>query len=142
MQRADCWCDACLPIDDERRYMIVCPECGNKRCPKASHHANACTHSNEPGQPGSVYGLPDRAFEAFSGRPCGVGLPEPENASEAHAVSSTGHPDDLREVVGRMARTLRQIDWRQREIQAWLKVAQDDLQKAQQMIDLRYDDGR
>jgi hypothetical protein len=36
--------------------MIVCPRCGNKRCPHASDHRNACTNSNEPGQPGSVYG--------------------------------------------------------------------------------------
>lgn len=35
--------------------MILCPVCGNKRCPHASDHRLACTHSNEPGQPGSVY---------------------------------------------------------------------------------------
>lgn len=35
--------------------MILCPECGNKRCPKASNHELACTRSNEPGQPGSIY---------------------------------------------------------------------------------------
>lgn len=36
-------------------FMVVCSECGNKRCPKASWHENACTGSNEPGQPGSAY---------------------------------------------------------------------------------------
>ncbi len=36
--------------------MILCPACGNKRCPKASDHRLECTGSNEPGQPGSVYG--------------------------------------------------------------------------------------
>lgn len=35
--------------------MILCPTCGNKRCPKASDHDLACTGSNEPGQPGSVH---------------------------------------------------------------------------------------
>lgn len=35
--------------------MILCPTCGNKRCPKASDHNLACTNSNEPGQDGSVY---------------------------------------------------------------------------------------
>lgn len=35
--------------------MIVCPICGNKRCPKASDHRLECTGSNEPGQPGSIY---------------------------------------------------------------------------------------
>ncbi len=35
--------------------MIVCPECGNKRCPRASDHRLACTKSNASGQPGSIY---------------------------------------------------------------------------------------
>jgi len=41
-------------------HMILCPECGNKRCPKASNHRFACTGSNEPGQKGSIYAeMPD-----------------------------------------------------------------------------------
>ena len=35
--------------------MILCPSCGNKRCPKASDHRLDCTGSNEPGQQGSIY---------------------------------------------------------------------------------------
>ena len=35
--------------------MIVCPVCGNKRCPKATDHNIECTNSNEPGQKGSRY---------------------------------------------------------------------------------------
>lgn len=35
--------------------MIVCPRCGNKRCPKATDHHLDCTGSNEPGQTGSIY---------------------------------------------------------------------------------------
>jgi hypothetical protein len=35
--------------------MIVCPTCGNKRCPKATFHGNDCTGSNAPNQPGSSY---------------------------------------------------------------------------------------
>jgi len=35
--------------------MILCPECGNKRCPKATDHNNECTNSNESGQIGSRY---------------------------------------------------------------------------------------
>jgi hypothetical protein len=42
-----------LPLTASR--MFLCPECGNKRCPKASNHELACTGSNEPGQPGSIY---------------------------------------------------------------------------------------
>ncbi len=57
----ECWCHKC---NDNRlaNYMrlnmprmILCPTCGNKRCPKASDHRLDCTGSNEPGQPGSVY---------------------------------------------------------------------------------------
>ncbi|XKH58667.1 helix-turn-helix transcriptional regulator (plasmid) [Citricoccus nitrophenolicus] len=32
------------------RGMDVCPQCGNKRCPRADHHDYVCTGSNEPGQ--------------------------------------------------------------------------------------------
>lgn len=35
--------------------MVLCPICGNKRCPKASDHRLDCTNSNDVGQPGSVY---------------------------------------------------------------------------------------
>lgn len=30
--------------------MVVCTICGNKRCPKASNHANQCSGSNSPNQ--------------------------------------------------------------------------------------------
>ena len=42
-------------LPKEATRMIVCPECGNKRCPKATDHNLACTHSNETGQVGSRY---------------------------------------------------------------------------------------
>jgi len=35
--------------------MIVCPTCGNKRCPHSTDHKLACTNSNERGQAGSRY---------------------------------------------------------------------------------------
>ena len=38
--------------------LIVCPDCGNKRCPKASNHRHQCTGSNEPNQRGSIYTTP------------------------------------------------------------------------------------
>lgn len=37
---------------------IVCSVCGNKRCPKATDCALACSGSNAPGQVGSIYGTP------------------------------------------------------------------------------------
>ena len=50
-----CWCQTCRPITLSDMRMVLCPICGNKRCPKATDHRNACTGSNEPGQPGSSY---------------------------------------------------------------------------------------
>lgn len=37
--------------------MIVCPQCGNKRCPHAENHRSACTGSNEPEQVGRAHGI-------------------------------------------------------------------------------------
>lgn len=69
-----CWCYRCkaaevastapqpvggvVGMPDERlqRY-FPCPTCGNKRCPRSTHHIFACTGSNEPGQLGSTYGV-------------------------------------------------------------------------------------
>jgi hypothetical protein len=60
-----CECRKCLegvtvetgfgPIPVTMTRMIVCSKCGNKRCPHANDHRNACTGSNEPGQLGSAY---------------------------------------------------------------------------------------
>lgn len=58
-------CNACITCLEGKRdafgapltasRMIVCPTCGNKRCPKATDHRLDCTGSNEPGQAGSRY---------------------------------------------------------------------------------------
>jgi hypothetical protein len=59
-----CWCVRCDEATDPgpdawislgRARMNLCPDCGNKRCPKATFHELACTNSNEPGQEGSVF---------------------------------------------------------------------------------------
>jgi hypothetical protein len=60
-----CGCHRCIGERDERGpggafplsscMMILCPICGNKRCPHANDHRHVCTNSNEPGQPGSAY---------------------------------------------------------------------------------------
>ena len=50
-----CWCQACRPVTVEDMRFVVCPDCGNKRCPRANDHRHACTGSNEPGQSGSAY---------------------------------------------------------------------------------------
>ncbi|SAC30454.1 hypothetical protein [Enterobacter hormaechei] len=51
----DCWCRTCRPITLTDMRFVVCPDCGNKRCPRANDHRNACTGSNDPGQEGSAY---------------------------------------------------------------------------------------
>jgi hypothetical protein len=60
-EKYTCWCHKCnkdrkvhgIPYSMTR--MILCPKCGNKRCPHASDCDLECTDSNDPGQPGSVY---------------------------------------------------------------------------------------
>jgi hypothetical protein len=49
---AACWCATCRPVSFGDMRMVLCPVCGNKRCPRASNHIYACTGSNEVGQVG------------------------------------------------------------------------------------------
>lgn len=51
----DCWCRTCRPVTMSDMRFVVCPDCGNKRCPHANDHRNDCTGSNDPGQAGSAY---------------------------------------------------------------------------------------
>ena len=39
-----CWCEHCdLEANGKfRTRMSLCPECGDKRCPRSVHHDNAC----------------------------------------------------------------------------------------------------
>lgn len=52
--RPHCWCSACggdmVGGDPFTRIMVLCPKCGNKRCPKAAFHGNKCTRSNDLNQ--------------------------------------------------------------------------------------------
>lgn len=52
---AACWCSTCRPVTLDDCRMVLCPTCGNKRCPRAADHRNECRGSNEPGQAGSTY---------------------------------------------------------------------------------------
>jgi Zn finger protein HypA/HybF involved in hydrogenase expression len=57
-QKLKCWCHKCFEEEtgfSNYLWMTLCPNCGNKRCPKATDHRLECTGSNEPGQKGSVY---------------------------------------------------------------------------------------
>jgi hypothetical protein len=53
--KPECVCHQCLPDWYKMTHMILCPECGKKRCPRANDHRNECTNSNATGQPGSAY---------------------------------------------------------------------------------------
>lgn len=51
-----CGCHKCIEARGQIAiHMVLCRECGNKRCPHASDHELACTRSNESGQAGSIY---------------------------------------------------------------------------------------
>ncbi len=41
--KAFCWCLTCRPLGPFRMEMVVCPDCGCKRCPRADSHEAACT---------------------------------------------------------------------------------------------------
>lgn len=54
-QHQACWCSTCRPVSFGDMRMVLCPVCGNKRCPHATDHRYACTGSNDVGQVGSAY---------------------------------------------------------------------------------------
>jgi hypothetical protein len=49
-RRQACWCAACRPITLADMRFIVCPTCGNKRCPRATSCAYKCSGSNDLNQ--------------------------------------------------------------------------------------------
>ena len=59
--------ECCRPVAMTYMRFVVCPDCGNKRCPRANDHRNACTGSNELGQEGSAY---PAAPKQQGGEPC------------------------------------------------------------------------
>ncbi|BBQ54013.1 hypothetical protein WP2S18C03_30940 [Aeromonas veronii] len=69
--------ECCRPVAMTDMRFVVCPDCGNKRCPRANDHRNACTGSNELGQEGSAY---PAAPKQQGGEPCAT---EPPSSSPA-----------------------------------------------------------
>lgn len=71
VHRTDCPCAACDPgliLDGKPTglpsRMSVCPDCGNKRCPKAANHAKwQCSGSNTVGQVGVQVEVDDHTPE-------------------------------------------------------------------------------
>ena len=75
LMKKSCWCYECVKDVDAfpdvpelkiPNNMILCPDCANKRCPKATDHRWLCTYSNDAGQVGSRYGIyPHPSKELF-----------------------------------------------------------------------------
>lgn len=88
--RRSCGCHACLSeLGQSAEFYVLCPECGNKRCPKATNHVHACTGSNDSGQVGSVYGVE-------CGEPCCVAFNQAQAEARAQfdaAMAEIGEPD-------------------------------------------------
>ncbi|HCJ3098410.1 TPA: DUF551 domain-containing protein [Klebsiella pneumoniae] len=74
---------------------VVCPDCGNKRCPRANDHRNACTGSNEPGQEGSAYPdtpqLPGSEPATVPGKWIPVSERMPDDEQEVLTINKMGH---------------------------------------------------
>lgn len=49
-ERMECWCASCDVVKNKglRSRMSVCPQCGDKRCPRAEHHGSECTKGTRP----------------------------------------------------------------------------------------------
>ena len=66
-----CYCHRCLKERDERigvipyamARMVVCPECGDKRCPHAQDHLAACTPPHTVRRPAELDLLRARVAE-------------------------------------------------------------------------------
>lgn len=91
--KTECWCARC---SQQHRFlafstvMIVCPNCGNKRCPRAEWHGFACSGSNETGQ----VGVPAPAATDAQPAPC------PACAGDGYTGWSWGSKDTCSECAG------------------------------------------
>ncbi|WP_224225476.1 DUF551 domain-containing protein [Klebsiella michiganensis] len=100
----DCWCRTCRPVDLNDMRFVVCPDCGNKRCPRANDHRNACSGSNEPGQEGSAY--PDTQ-QSPGGEPAtvpGKWIPVSEEMPEREVDVQVYCPDKKEQMVAYLER--------------------------------------
>lgn len=47
LRKKDCTCRACRRANPSRpALMSLCPECGDKRCPRAEDHRNSCMNQD------------------------------------------------------------------------------------------------
>lgn len=85
----NCWCLTCWPMDmigdPSSVRMALCPDCGNKRCPRANCCENACTGSNEIGQPGSSWEHVKPFPKPFPGTTAGTAAPAVSGATDTRS---------------------------------------------------------
>lgn len=76
------------------RGMVLCPACGNKRCPHANDHRNACTGSNELGQVASHgdHSMLREFVRANLGRLIAAGAIDPAKAKHRLEELNIGKP--------------------------------------------------
>lgn len=78
MSESSCWCVACDLAQGSpmgRTRMCVCPDCGDKRCPRAAHHEAACPAPKEQKLKAAAHAALDaaeRAWHAYAAE-CDVG---------------------------------------------------------------------
>lgn len=114
-----CW--ACTP---DYRRMLLCRECGNKRCPRANDHRFLCTGSNELNQVGQLreppvapevaepqfdHGATIRGVDDFWARPENRAAPEvaAASASERYDRGKGGRAHDVRdELIAELRKSL------------------------------------
>lgn len=71
-------CRSCASDVDKFRVMWTCPECGDKRCPKAENHVNPCQGKKRP-----IHGASPFGALAF--------LPGVVDVARAHGYALTVH---------------------------------------------------
>lgn len=97
MSEDECGCYACIgskPAYEDTwltigmTRMIVCSECGNKRCPHSTDHRHACTGSNEPrergmSKPHATGAKPENPYCMRCGKHLGLAFHETNEHDEA-----------------------------------------------------------
>jgi len=104
----ECPCVSCLTeAGVSAWWMIVCDECGNKRCPHGTDHRHECSGSNEPGQAGSRYAATTRGIPDDPRR----GTPSPARGGDGGRPMTADIGPVVKAVEQAMCRLIHGEDW-------------------------------
>ncbi|QRU21656.1 DUF551 domain-containing protein [Klebsiella pneumoniae] len=103
-EKRGCWCCTCRPVVLNDMRFVVCPDCGNKRCPRANDHRNACTGSNEPGQEGIAYPDTQQSPGSEPATVPGKWIPVSEEMPEREVDVQVYCPDKKEQMVAYLER--------------------------------------